>query len=94
MASHAGFDDGVAGDGKEKAIDDDATQLLALRVDALSEGGGADGDGAGSVPELLEQDVAGPDDSAAVRGMREPLALSDLAEGAPAAGGLPRAGLR
>ena len=55
---HAGFDDGVGGDGEGEAVDDDAGELLALDVDALPEGGGAEEDGVGGVSELLEQDVA------------------------------------
>ena len=55
---HAGFDDGVVGDGEGKAVDDDAGELLALHVDALPEAGGAEEDCVGRVAELLQEDVA------------------------------------
>ena len=55
---HAGLDDGVGGDGEGEAVDDDAGELLALDVDSLPEGGGAEEDGVGGVAELLQQDVA------------------------------------
>ena len=58
MASMRAFDDGVGGDGEGEAVDDDAAELLALHVDSLPEGGGAEEDGVGGVAELLQQDVA------------------------------------
>ncbi len=54
----AGLHDGVGGDGEGELVDDDAGELLALDVDALPEGGGAEEDGVGGVAELLEEDVA------------------------------------
>ena len=55
----AGLHDGVGGDGEGELVDDDAGELLALHVDTLPEGGGAEEDGVGGVAELLQKDVAG-----------------------------------
>src|ERR1700722_5416678 len=49
---HAGLDDRVGGDAKGEAVDDDAGELLALHVDSLPEGGGAEEHGVGGVAEL------------------------------------------
>src|SRR5437588_449818 len=54
---HSGFDDRVAGDGEGETVDDDATQLLALYVDSLPEGGGAEEDGVGGGGERREKSV-------------------------------------
>ena len=59
MAAMRALTTGSVGDGEGEAVDDDAGELLALDVDALPEGGGAEEDGVGGVAELLEQDVAG-----------------------------------
>jgi len=56
---HAGFDDGVGGDGEGEAVDDDAGELLALDVYALPEGAGAEENGIGGVSKLLQKHMAG-----------------------------------
>ena len=56
---HAGFDDGVGGDGEGEAVDDDGGELLALDVYTLPEGRGAEEDGVGGGFELLQEYVPG-----------------------------------